>query len=170
MKTITYNYDKLRDEDITRIVKRAKGIVRNSKNQILLACSNNNYHLPGGHLKSHESFEECLVREIKEETGVDIPLEKRTPILVITYYNRDYPEKGVNSKSIANYYEVDALVKPNYDKIKLTEDEKKGNFKIEYIDEDKILDFLNESLKTCTRDGVVKDTIEALTEYLNRRA
>ncbi len=169
MKTIIYNDSNLRDEDITRVSKRAKAIIKNSTNQILLACSNNNYHLPGGHLENHESFEECLVRELREEVGVKIPLEKRTPILVITYYSKDYPEEGVNSKSIANYYEVDIDIKPNLSKVHLTEDEKKGNFKIEYVDEDKILEFLNETIKNCTKEAVVKDTIEALTEYLNRR-
>ena len=93
MKSIIYNEDNLRDSDINRISRRAKAIIKNSNNEILLACVNDNYHLPGGHLEREESFDECLVRELKEELGVDITFEKRTPIITITYYNRDYLEQ-----------------------------------------------------------------------------
>ena len=31
--------------------------------------------LPGGHIEVGESLEECAVREIKEETGIEIEIE-----------------------------------------------------------------------------------------------
>jgi 8-oxo-dGTP diphosphatase len=34
------------------------------------------WDLPGGHLAIGESFEECLLREIKEETGLDTAVER----------------------------------------------------------------------------------------------
>lgn len=169
MSTIIYNKDNLEEKDINRISRRAKAVIKNSDNEILLACVNSNYHLPGGHLEENENFEECLVREIEEEIGALIPLEERTPILTITYYNKDYPSVGTNSKTVANYYEVCADIVPNLDNVNLTEDEKKGNFKLQYVKESEILDFLNNSLETCTKKAVVKDTIEAIKEYLNTK-
>lgn len=169
MNNIVYNYDNLKEKDINRISRRAKAIIKNSKNEILLACVNNNYHLPGGHLEKNENYEECLVREIKEELGVDIPLRKRSPILTITYYNKDYPSIGINSKTIAHYYEVKSEIIPNFMNISLTEDEIKGNFKLQYVEESKIIDFLSDSLNICTKKAVVMDTIEAIKEYLNSR-
>ena len=169
MREIVYNDNNLKDSDINRISIRAKAIIKNSKNQILLACVNDNYHLPGGHLEKNETFYECLKREIKEEVGVDLKEKIGKPILTITYYSKDYPSNGINSKSIAKYFELKEEIIPNYSNIHLTDDEKKGNFKLEYLDEDKIIDYLKNSLKTCTKDGVIKDTIEALTEYLKRR-
>lgn len=166
MKTIVYNNHNLKEEDITRVVKRAKAIIKNSKNQILLACLNNNYHLPGGHLEKDESFEDCLVREIEEEVGVDISCENKELILTITYYNRDYPIEGVNSKTIGYYYVVKKDLLPDLTRLHLTDDEIKGGFKLEFIDEDKILDYLYKSLENSTKKGAVKDTIEALKEYL----
>ncbi len=169
MKEIVYNKDNLKDIDINRISKRSKAIIKNSKNQILLACVNGNYHLPGGHLEESETYEECLKRELKEEVGVYIPLKLDKPILTIVHYSKDYPTTGINSKSIAKYFEVKEEVIPNYSKIHLTNDEKKGNFRLEYLNENNVLEHLNNSLNTCTREAVVKDTIEVLSEYLKRR-
>ena len=34
------------------------------------------WDLPGGHLALGESFEDCLIREIKEETALDVSIER----------------------------------------------------------------------------------------------
>jgi len=34
------------------------------------------WDLPGGHLSLGESFEDCLLREIKEETGLDVAIDR----------------------------------------------------------------------------------------------
>ena len=48
----------------------------------------------------------------------------------------------------------------------LTDDEKKGEFKLVYISKSDIISVLEESLATATRKNPVKDTIEVLKEYL----
>lgn len=168
MKKIVYNKDDLKDSDINRYVRRSKAIITNKNGDILLCCSNNNYHLPGGHVEEKETFEECLVREIKEEVGAIIEKKEREEILSITHYSKNYPEENINTKTIEHYYEVEDEIKPNIKKTFLTEDEKKGEFTLVWVSKNKILEFLNESKKTCTREGVINDTIEAVKEYLNK--
>ena len=34
------------------------------------------WDLPGGHLALGESFEDCLIREVKEETALDVSIER----------------------------------------------------------------------------------------------
>lgn len=166
MKEIIYNYDYLNEEDITKYVKRAKMVVENSKGEILLVYSHKNYFLIGGHVEENESFDECIVREIKEEAGVEIPYEKRNPFLSIKYLCKDYPNENENTKYISNYYSIKYDLIPNLDNIDLTLDEIDGHFKLEYIDKNIVIDLLTKSLETCTRPNVIKDTIEAIQEYL----
>lgn len=166
MKEIIYNYDNLTDEDINKFVRRAKMIVENSKGEILVVCSHKDYFLIGGHVENDESFDECIVREIKEEAGVEIPFEERQPFLSIKYFCKDYPKNGDNTKYINNYYSIKYDLIPNLNNVKLTEDEIDGNFKLEYIDKNKVIEILTDSLDTCTKANVVQDTIDAIKEYL----
>lgn len=167
MKEIIHNYDNLKDEEINKYVKRAKAIIENYNNEILVVNSDKNYFLIGGHLDNEESFDDCIIREIKEEAGIEIPYKKRKPFFSIKYLCRDYPNKGDNTKYITNYYAIKYDLIPNIDNLNLTKDEIKGNFKLEYINKEKIIDVLTESLKSCTKENVVKDTILVIKQYLN---
>lgn len=166
MKTILYNYDNLKEEEINRLTRRAKILIINSNDEILFAHSNNNYFFVGGRVEEDETFDDAIVREIKEETGIDLPLEKREPFFNITYMNKDYPDKGINTKSIANYYVIECSIKPDLSKVSLTEEEKIANFKLVYIHKNNVLEELNNCLEFCSNKNVVRDTIEVVKEYL----
>ncbi|MDD3242011.1 MAG: NUDIX hydrolase [Bacilli bacterium] len=167
MKEIIYNYDCLKDEEINSEVLRAKLLIINSDEEILLGYGHNNYQIPGGHVEENETFDECVVREIQEETGIIIPLEKRKPFLVIKYLCKDYPSQGQNTKYIANYYSIKTDLKPNLSNVNLTENELEGMFELRYIHKDSIIEELNKSLETCTNKNVILDTLEVVKEYLN---
>ena len=67
MKEIIYNYDNVDENEINRIVRRAKALIINDNNEVVLALSHNNYYFIGGHVDNDESDFECLSREIQEE-------------------------------------------------------------------------------------------------------
>ncbi len=56
----------------------ASAVIVNDKNQILLLHRKDNqkWAIPGGTLEYNESIEQCLIREIKEETNLDIDIIK----------------------------------------------------------------------------------------------
>ena len=70
MKEIIYNDNNLKDEDIHEWVKRAKILVVNSKDEVLIVHTDDSYYLLGGHVDGDESDNECLIREIREEAGL----------------------------------------------------------------------------------------------------
>lgn len=168
MKEVIYNYDYLDFEDINNRIDRAKMLVENDNGEILLASSNNNYFLIGGHRESNETLSECVVREIKEESGIEIPFEERTPFLSIKYLTRNYPEEGINTLYSNNYYSIKYNLIPDLNNISLDEHEIASNFHLIYIHKNEILIFLYKSLKTCTKKGAVIDTIDAVEEYLKK--
>ena len=57
-------------------------LIINNKKEILLVKShkwlNNKYSVPGGHVEIGESFEEAIIREVKEETGLALRFPKFT--------------------------------------------------------------------------------------------
>lgn len=57
-------------------VRTAGVLVKNNRVLVQRDRNGNEYALPGGHIKIGETSEEGLVREYKEETGVDIKVKR----------------------------------------------------------------------------------------------
>ena len=104
MKTIIYNHDNLKKEEIDETVIRVKALIINSNNEILLGYAHKTYQFPGGHLEENESLEEGLKREIKEETGIEIKENNLKPFEKITYYSRNYRNTGLNRENEIYFY------------------------------------------------------------------
>lgn len=61
------------------------------------------YHLPGGHVEIGETSEHAVIREIQEETGMEITLEK-----LVAVQEQFYQKKDSANHSVIFYY----LAKP----------------------------------------------------------
>lgn len=169
MKEIIYNYDYLKDKDITEIVVRMKALIINDKN-LILGNENNIYQFPGGHLENNETFEECLKREVLEETGIEIEdNEIKRPFMKVTYMNKDWPEVGKNRKSEIYYYLIETSKNPNLGKVNYTEHEKQGNFKIEFIPLNESIRVIENNIFKNEKNKVIApDMIMAIKEYLHQ--
>ena len=169
MKETIYNYDYLKDEDITEVVIRTKALIINSKN-IILGNENNIYQVPGGHLEEKKNCEEWLKREVLEETGIEIDdNEIKRPFMKVTYLNKDWPSIGKNRKSEIYYYLIETSKNPNMSKVKYTEHEKLGNFKIESIPLSESISVIENNISKNEKNKVIApDMIMAITEYLHQ--
>ena len=168
MKEIIHNNDNLTEKYCHNIVKRAKLIVENSKQELLFVVEDNNMFLIGGHVENNELDNNTLIREIKEEAGIDFNPNVDKPFLCIKYLTKDYPEVNENTLYITNFQSLksDELI-PNVNNLNLTKEEQAHGFHLEYIPKEQSLLKLKEVSKTVTKvRGAVLDTIDAIEEYL----
>lgn len=169
MKEIIYNQYNIDENELTDIVKRSKLVVENSKGELLFVKTIDNMFLIGGHVENNESDLITLIREIKEEAGIDFVPNISDPFICIKYLCKDYPDTGINTGYITNYYCInsDDLI-PNISNLNLTEDEEKSGFKLVYIAKDKCIEELNNTMKIAKRVNVVRDTLDVIRQYLEK--
>lgn len=169
MKEKIYNYDYLNDNEITETVIRMKALIINN-NKILIGNENGVFQFPGGHLEENESFNDCLKREVLEETGIEIDdSEIDRPFMRVTFKNKNWPEPGKNRKAEIYYYIVKTDKEPDLSKTNYTENEIKNNYKIEIFNINDAIDKIKENIPNNEKNKVISpDMISAIEEYLHQ--
>lgn len=61
-------------------VEAAGGVVLDGEGRALMIYRNNRWDLPKGHLEPGESIDQCAVREVAEETGIEASTDGRTEL------------------------------------------------------------------------------------------
>ena len=168
MKEVVYNPDNLKKEDIDEVVIRAKGLIINSKNEISLGYSHGTYQFPGGHLEENESLDECLVREIKEETGIELKEYNMKPFYKTVYYTKNYYNSGKNRKNEIYFYIIKTDEAVNMANSNLDDWEKSGNYEIRVVPLNEVENILNSTINDNPINEVIyKEMLNALNEYKN---
>lgn len=127
----------------------------------------NHYEFPGGHLEFGETLIEGLIREIFEETGLDLVEEYITPFYSIKYYCKNYHGTGKNRLVEIYYFLVCTDLIYDVSKIKLDENEKYENYECRYIDIKKLKSILFENRQTIREtNSSLDDTIFVYEEFL----
>ena len=161
---VIHNEDNLTLNDANKVTLRAKLIVENNNDEILICHMGVKYFLIGGHIDNDESDEQCLTREVAEESGVTLDFSNILPIASSNYINKDYPKNGDITYTNTNYYAIKYDLVPNIEMQNLTEKEKKENFKLMYIPKNEVINFLENTKEI---NATLSDTIMAIKVYLN---
>ena len=161
---VIHNEDNLTLNDANKVTLRAKLIVENNNDEILICHMGVKYFLIGGHIDNDESDEQCLTREVAEESGVILDFSNILPIASSNYINKDYPQNGDFTYTNTNYYAIKYDLVPNIEMQNLTEEEKKENFKLMYIPKNEVINFLKNTKEI---NATLSDTIMAIKVYLN---
>ena len=161
---VIHNEDNLTLNDANRVTRRAKLIVENNNDEILICHMGVKYFLIGGHIDNDESDEQCLTREVAEESGITLNFSNILPIASSNYINKDYPKNGDITYTNTNYCAIKYDLVPNIEMQNLTEKEKKENFKLMYIPKNEVINFLENTKEI---NATLSDTIMAIKVYLN---
>ena len=166
MKEVLYNYDNLTIDEIDEVVIRTKALIINDNDEITLGYSNGTYQFPGGHLESGEELTDCILREIKEETGIELEDARMKPFEKITHYTKNYHNSGLNRKNEIYYFIVRTNTKFNINNTSLDEEEKKNGFSVKTIPISKLEKTLIDSIKDNPKNQViVEEMLDVYKEY-----
>lgn len=154
MRQIIINDNNLVDEDMEDSVTRVKGLIINSRGKILLAHNNNTYQFPGGHIEEGEDMNSCIVREVKEETGIDVTVDEE-PFLCIKTYDNNYFGSGKKVLNSIYYYRFLTDAMPNFEETHYDELEMATDFNLFYVVFADLENFLNKSID----DGMIDPSI-----------
>ena len=167
MKEFIYNNDNILESDITEVVIRMK-VLLIKNNRIILGNERGIYQFPGGHLEENETFIECIKREVLEETGIKIEdREINEPIYRIISLNKNHPEIGKNRKSEIYYYVVETDKNINLLKTNYTKNELDGNFRLEEILLDEVIEKLEDNIPNNEKNKVITpEMIRVIEEYM----
>lgn len=100
-------------------VKSTVGAICQDKNgQILLVLRNNepfkdHWALPGGHVDFGETPDNAMVREVKEETGMDVKEYK-----FFNYFNEFYPERNWHAVALIYFATVEGILAKQEEEVK----------------------------------------------------
>ena len=165
MKQIFINEANLKEEELDFSVIRVKGLVINSQGEILIAHNNGTYQFPGGHKEDEETLDDCLEREIKEETGIDIELDLG-PFMQIITFDPNYFETGKKVENIIYYYVIHTDDVPNFNETHYDELECQTEFNLFYVKLDELKLFLEETISNGSLDeNIGREMLLVLDEY-----
>ena len=122
------------NKNVVEIVTRVKAFVINPKNEILVAYSYGGVQLVGGHVESDEDLEFAMIRELKEESGIQ--LDEKDEIKAFFELRHPYSKKfstGRLRESRIVFYMVRTEKLPNLSKMQLTKRELENELKIEFV-------------------------------------
>ena len=132
---LVINEDNLKISDVDDYSTKVRAILVDEDNKILIA----NYHsmilLPGGKVDEGETLSTAITRELSEELGQDYDEKELESFVTLNYYQKNYPKiDGIlKNRLVKTHYFVGKYKEIKKDLQKLTEREKRGNFRLELV-------------------------------------
>ncbi len=168
MRELIINKDNLKPHDIQETVTRVKALMINEQNEILLAYCDDDYQFPGGHLNEGEDVYEGLIREVKEETGIESNKDDYYLFMVTKHYEKSYFRTGNNRLNIMIYFIYKKVPVIDDSNIDISNYERKNGFRLCYVNIDDVEDLLIDHTRKFPRfKDIAYEMLPVLDEYKN---
>lgn len=172
-KELVTNHGNLIDEEVNETNFKNRLIIINDKGEILLENYAGVFLLPGGKQEKGESDISGLVREIREETGIDISNDEIKFLLRAKMYVRDYPKinnfGNVNRLSKTNYFYLRSNKKINEKEANFDVNEKKYNLNMGFVDINKAVEIIKSSPSTNPRKKYFDEELLSVLEEFKKQ-
>lgn len=168
MQEIIINKDRLKDADVTDVIDKARIILRNDENEIVLVRFNRVYFLPGGKVEADETPVDCIKREVMEETNINVLLDDTEPLVKVKHYLRDYElsDGTIVNRVINTYYFTGFTSKDDIEYFNLTAEERHDNLRGFFITLEEAKELLHEYDKENPKATyLAKETIRVFSLY-----
>lgn len=146
MDTIIINDNKIYDNDVNKSGNKVRAILVED-DKILVSHYGDVILLPGGSIDTGETPDEAIIRELREEIGIDYNINELKRFLILKYYQPNYQtrdNKIINRMIITQYF-LGHYNGINLDKINRTEKEIKDNFYLQLIAVDELMQLLSKT-------------------------
>lgn len=172
MKEVKINPNNLIKEELDDIKYKARALIFNDREELLLTVNGGVYLLPGGSINSNETYIDAVKREVLEETGIQMKEDKIFNLASYEEYVKDFPKRDgitfVSRYTKTVYYYYDSLEDVHEDKMELSINEKNGKFSYLWINPKNIAAFLleNQDINNLKRPYFDRELMTIINEYL----
>jgi ADP-ribose pyrophosphatase YjhB (NUDIX family) len=160
------NDNNLGINEIQEFNSKVRALLIDENNNILIANYGNILLFPGGSIDCNETINKAILRELKEETGIDYSIDELENLIVLKHYQKDYPKREGNlqNRLITTYYFIGKY--KGISSQKLTEKEQKDNLRLELVSLDNLEELvLNNQTNNPRNLYFVKELITILEYY-----
>lgn len=170
MKEIILNKARLKDDELTDVIEKARIVLRNDNDELVFARFGRVYMLPGGKIELGETPVDTVKRELMEETTINILLDDTEPFAVTYNYLRDYElEDGtLVNRLVKTYYFTGFTSDDTIEYFNLTQNEKEDNLRGFFIELEDGIELLQDYNKENPKATYLAlETLKVLEEYKN---
>ena len=146
MEEVVFNKSRLKPDEITEVLDKARIVLRNTSGEFVLCRFNRVYFLPGGKIEQGETPKDTIVREVKEETNIDVVLDSDEPFLLVKNYLRDYDivDGTIQNRLVNTYYFTGVTNSDDIEYFHQTKLEKQDSLRGFFIDREEAIELLKE--------------------------
>ena len=175
MKKIINNKYGLKNNDLDKITNKVRAFIIDDEINTIIINYADILMFPGGKVDNNETDKQALIREIKEELGINLSSDNIIPFIEYYNYLKNYPDRNnniINKLNRTKYYIVRTNKKIDLSKRILTSSEKNNRFEIINIKlnelENSLLNYKSSNLRYNAFKEELVDILKHIHNFLNK--
>ena len=169
---IIINNDSLSHDAIDEFSQKARALLIDDDNNVLVAHYGGVYLLPGGKIDDNETPIQALIRELQEETGINYSEQDLVYLTTIQSFQKNYPKRDgtLHNRLVETHYFHGRLKKITPSNQQLTVKEQKDNFKLLLISLDELTNIASSNKSNNPRNKYFTQELLSIIDYYNSKA